>query len=120
MPQRERARHWHGSGIPGNMNTSGLFGPMPVQGRQLSLECAWTGTPVGAFSLECTFDGTTWRTVPGALIEFTMNENELPAGTDGGLVCNWYNVPGQMLRLRYGATSGQGTLIVRGIFAEEE
>jgi hypothetical protein len=83
---------------------------VPLNGRRLSVWTAWTGTPTGVLSLQTSYDGTTWVTVPGASVEFTENSQAQPAGGASQGVYNWSNVPGNMFRLSYAATSGTGTL----------
>lgn len=77
---------------------------------RLRLDVAWTGTPTGTFTLEArTLDGSTWRTVPGASLEFTSQ----PAGSAGVLMPYWYQMQGfDAVRLRYTRTSGTGALSV--------
>ncbi len=110
------ARPLSGSGSASNLPSSGtaVFGPFPVAGRRLSVQAVWTGTPTGTFALQCSFDGqATWTTVPGAAAEFTANSQAQPAGGSGSAVWNWSNVPGNMCRILYTATSGTGTLTIR-------
>lgn len=107
------ARPLSGSGVATNLATTGTFGPFPVQGRRLSVWASWTGTPTGTFTLECSFDGATWSTVPGAAAEFTANSQAQPAGGASTAVWNWSNVPGNMVRLKYTAGGGTGMLTVR-------
>ncbi len=107
------ARALKNSGNAANLAASGVFGPFPVSGRRLSVQAVWTGTPTGTFSLECSFDGATFTTVPGASAEFTANSQAQPAGGAGSAVWNWSNVPGNMAQIRYTATSGTGTLTIR-------
>lgn len=107
--QRPLAR----SAVTDNLGASGVIGSFPVAGRRLSMQAAWTGTPAGTFSLECSFDGATFTTVPGAAAEFTANGNAQPAGGAGSAVWNWSNVPGNMVRLVYTRVGGTGTLTVR-------
>lgn len=104
-----------GSGVASNLPSSGtaVFGPFPVAGRRLSIQATWTGTPTGTFALQCAFDGTNYATVPGAAAEFTANSQAQPAGGAGSAIWNWVNVPGNMARILYTATSGTGTLTVR-------
>lgn len=110
------SRPLRGSGDASNLPSSGTasFGPFNVAGRRLSVWASWTGTPTGTFSLQCSFDGqTTWVTVPGAAAEFTANSQAQPAGSGGSAVWNWSNVPGNLVRILYTATSGTGTLTIR-------
>lgn len=108
--QRPLAR----SALADNLGASGVIGSFPVAGRRLSIQAAWTGTPVGTFALECSFDGgATWTTVPGAAAEFTANGQAQPAGGASSAVWNWSNVPGNMVRLLYTRSSGTGTATVR-------
>ena len=106
------ARPLPGSGVAANLGADALF-PTPVQGRRLSVSASWTGTPTGTFSLETSFDGLVWHTVPGAAAEFTANGQTQPAGAAGSAVWNWYNVPGTMVRIKYARTSGTGTGTLR-------
>lgn len=112
------SRLLRGSGETGNMAVTRAFGPAPVAGARLSIDASWTGTPTGVFSLECTFDGQTWRTVPGADPEFTASPNAQPAGADGASVWNWCHVPGSMIRVRYTVTSGTGTVWLRAVWGD--
>lgn len=112
------SRPLRGSGEPGNMAVTRAFGPAPVAGRRLSIDASWTGTPTGDFSLECAFDGQTWRTVPGAVPEFVTLPNGQPAGAAGACVWNWYHVPGAMIRIRYTVTSGTGTATLRAVWGD--
>ena len=73
------ARTLTGSGVAANLGDHAVFG-FPVAGRRLSVQATWTGTPTGTFSLECSFDGTTYTAVPGAAAEFTANSQAQPAG----------------------------------------
>lgn len=107
------ARKLQGSGTTDNLGATGTFGPLPVQGRRLSVFASWTGTPTGTFSLECSFNGTDWATVPGAATEFTANSQAQPAGGASSAVWNWSNVPGSMARIRYTRSGGTGTLTIR-------
>jgi hypothetical protein len=107
------ARPLANSGVAANLGASGTFGPFPVQGRRLSIQAVWTGTPTGTFALECSFDGATYTVVPGAATEFTSNNQAQPAGSASSAVWNWSNVPGNLARIRYTATSGTGTLTIR-------
>lgn len=107
------ARKLRGSGDTDNLGATTNFGPLPVQGRRLSVFASWTGTPAGTFTLECSFDGATWTTVPGASAEFTANSQTQPAGGASAAVWNWSNVPGNMARIRYTRSSGTGTLTIR-------
>lgn len=101
------------SGATDNLAASQNFGPLPIQGRRLSVFASWTGTPTGTFALECTFDGKSWAAVPGAAVEFTANGQAQPAGGASSAVWNWVNVPGNMARIRYTRTGGTGTLTIR-------
>ncbi len=112
-PNIATARKLLKSGDADNLGTDQSFGPLPVQGRRLSVFASWTGTPAGTFALQCSFDGTTWTTVPGAAAEFTANSQTQPAGGAGSAVWNWSNVPGNMARIRYTRTGGTGTLTIR-------
>ena len=109
------ARAVQGLGVASNLPSSGtaIFGPFPVNGRRLSIQASWTGTPTGTFALQCSFDGATYVTVPGASAEFTANSQAQPAGGASSAIWNWSNVPGSMARLLYTATSGTGTLTAR-------
>lgn len=109
------ARPLSGSGAANNLPSSGTasFGPFPVAGRRLSVQATWTGAPTGTFALQCSFDGSTWTTVPGAAAEFTANSQAQPAGSGASAVWNWSNVPGNSARILYTATSGTGTLTIR-------
>ncbi len=107
------ARNVRGTDTAGNLATTTTFGPLTVQGRRLSIYAAWTGTPTGTFSLECSFNGRDWVTVPGAAVEFTANSQTQPAGSAGSAVWNWSNVPGNIERILYTTTSGTGTLTIR-------
>jgi hypothetical protein len=109
------ARALSGSGVASNLPSSGttVFGPLPVSGRRLSVQATWTGTPTGTFALQCSFDGTNYTTVPGASAEFTANSQAQPAGGGSSAIWNWSNVPGNMARILYTATSGTGTLTIR-------
>lgn len=112
------ARPLPGSGVASNLPSSGTasFGPFPVAGRRLSIQAVWTGTPTGVFALQASFDGQqTWTTIPGAAAEFTANSQAQPAGGASSAVWNWSNVPGNLVRLLYTATSGTGTLTVRAV-----
>lgn len=115
------SRALRGSGVADNMGSGvpALFGPSPVAGKRVSIEARWTGTPTGTFSLECSFDGSLWRSIPGAAPEFTKDGNAQPAGADGVAIWNWTNVPGVMLRVVYTRTSGTGTLTLRAAYGEE-
>ena len=113
-----KARALSGSGTANNLSASTTFGPLAVAGRQLSVGATWTGTPTGTFSLEHTFDGTTWRVVPGASAEFTANGQAQPAGAAGSAVWTWVNLPGQQVRLVYTRTGGTGTLTVHATQVE--
>ncbi len=108
------ARPLANSGTANNLPASGtaVFGPWPVAGRRLSVQASWTGTPTGTFKLQCSFNGGAFVDVPGASAEFTANSQAQPAGGAGSAVWNWVNVPGNMVRLLYTATSGTGTLTV--------
>lgn len=99
-----------GSGTASNLASSTTFGPIPVRGRQLSIIAAWTGTPTGTFDLQCSVDGATWASVPGASAEFTSNSQSQPAGSAGSAIWTWFGVPGGSVRLSYTATGGTGTL----------
>ena len=107
------ARALSGSGVAANLAQTSYFGPFPVGGRRLSVLATWTGTPTGTFSLECSFDGSTYTTVPGAAAEFTSNSQAQPAGGAGSAIWNWSNIPGNMARIKYTATSGTGMLTIR-------
>ncbi len=107
------ARALSGSGVADNLGATRTFGPFPVAGRRLSVQATWTGTPTGTFSLECSFDGTTYTTVPGASAEFTANSQAQPAGGASSAVWNWANVPGNMARIRYTRSGGTGMLVIR-------
>ena len=107
------ARALMNSGTADNLGATQNFGPLPIQGRRLSVGASWTGTPTGTFALEVTFDGKAWTVVPGAAAEFTSNSQTQPAGAAGSAVWNWANVPGNMARIRYTRTSGTGTLTIR-------
>lgn len=112
--QATTARPLNGSGVAGNLGATRVFGPFPVtQGGRLSMQATWTGTPTGTFSLECSYDGANYVTVPGAAAEFTANSQAQPAGGASSAVWNWANVPGTTAQLRYTSTSGTGTLTVR-------
>ncbi len=115
MPGRTiaTARNLLNSGATDNLAATNTFGPLPIQGRRLSVWASWTGTPTGSFSLECTFDGKTWVVVPGAAAEFTANSQAQPAGGASSAVWNWANVPGNMARIRYTRSGGTGTLTIR-------
>ncbi len=104
-----------GSGVASNLPSSGtaVFGPFVVNGRRLSIQATWTGTPTGVFALQSTFDGVNFTTIPGAAAEFTANSQAQPAGGASSAIWNWSNVPGTQVRLLYTATSGTGTLTVR-------
>lgn len=112
------ARKLLNSGVASNLAATGNFGPLPVQGRRLSVYAAWTGTPSGTFALECSFDGTNWTAIPGAAAEFTANGQAQPAGGAGSAVWNWINVPGNMARIRYTRSGGTGTLTIRASSGE--
>ncbi len=87
---------------------------LPVKNRHLSIDASWTGTPTGVFSLQCSFDsGATWRTVPGASVEFTANGNAQPAGSASSAVWNFVNVPGGAWRISYAAGSNTSTATFR-------
>lgn len=105
-----------GSGVAGNLGATSAFGPSPVQGRRFSVQASWTGTPTGTFTLETSFDGKVWLTVPGAAAEFTANGQGQPAGAAGSAVWTWYNVPGSQLRIVYTRTSGTGTATLRASY----
>lgn len=107
------ARPLTGSGATDNLGASTAFGPFPVAGRRLSVQATWTGTPTGTFSLQCSFDGTNWTTVPGAAAEFTANSQAQPAGGASSAIWNWSNVPGNMARIWYARSGGTGTLTIR-------
>ena len=107
------ARPLSGSGIAGNLGATSVYGPFPVNGRRLSIQATWTGTPTGTFALQCSFDGVNFVTIPGAAAEFTANGNAQPAGGAGSATWNWSNVPGTLARLLYTATSGTGQLTAR-------
>lgn len=110
------SRPLSGSGVANNLPSSGTasFGSFPVAGRRLSVQATWTGTPTGTFALQVSFDGQqTWVTVPGAAAEFTANGQAQPAGSGSSAVWNWSNVPGNLARILYTATSGTGTLTIR-------
>lgn len=109
-------RGLRGSGVAGNLGATTVFGPTPAQGRRLSVQTTWTGTPTGVFSLETTFNGTTWHTVPGAAAEFTANGQTQPAGAGGSAIWTWYNIPGSQLRILYTRTSGTGTATLRASY----
>src|ERR1044071_477685 len=112
--QATTARPRNGSGVAGNLGATRVFRPVPPQqGGRLSMQATWTGTPTGPFSLECSYDGANYVTVPGAAAEFTANSQAQPAGGAGSAIWNWANVPGRTAQLRYTATSGTGTLTVR-------
>ncbi len=114
MPPRiATARKLLNSGVTDNLGASNSFGPLPIQGRRLSVWAQWTGTPTGTFALQCTFDGTNWVTVPGAAAEFTANSQAQPAGGASAAIWNWANVPGNMARIAYTRTSGTGTLNIK-------
>ncbi len=112
------ARALQNSAVPNNVSANGIFGPVPVQGRRLSVSAAWTGTPTGTFSLETCFDGVTWFAVPGSAAEFTANGQAQPAGSGSSAVWNWYNIPGTLIRIRYVSTSGAGTATLRAAFGD--
>lgn len=109
------ARPLAGSGVASNLPSSGtaIFPIGPVNGRRLSVQATWTGTPTGVFALQTSFDGANFTTVPGAAAEFTANSQAQPAGGGSSAIWNWSNVPGSSARLLYTATSGTGTLTVR-------
>ena len=107
------ARPLSRSAATDNLGASGVIGSFPIAGRRLSIMASWTGTPSGTFSLECSFDGVTYTTVPGAAVEFTANGQAQPAGGPGSAVWNWSNVPGNMVQLRYTRSGGTGTATVR-------
>lgn len=107
------ARKLLNSGATDNLGATGTFGPLPIQGRRLSVYASWTGTPTGTFALECSFDGQTWAVVPGAAAEFTANSQLQPAGGASSAVWNWSNIPGNMARIKYTRSGGTGTLIIR-------
>jgi hypothetical protein len=111
--QATTARALNGSGVANNLGATRVFGPFPVQGRRLSMQASWTGTPTGTFSLETSFDGASFTPIPGAAAEFTASGNAQPAGAASSATWNWLNVPGTMVQLRYTATGGTGTLTVR-------
>jgi len=111
--QATTARPISGSGVAANLATTRVFGPFPVQGGRLSIQATWTGTPTGVFSLETSFDGVNYSTIPGAAAEFTASGNAQPAGGGSSATWNWSNVPGSMVQLRYTATSGTGMLTAR-------
>jgi hypothetical protein len=113
MPNIATARKLLNSGVADNLGASRAFGPLPVAGRRLSVWASWTGTPTGTFSLQCSFNGTDWVTVPGAAAEFTANSQAQPAGGASSAVWNWANVPGNMARIWYTRSGGTGTLTVR-------
>jgi len=100
------------SGVATNLAQSAVFGPFPIAGRRLSIQATWTGTPTGTFSLECSFNGGPYVTVPGASAEFTANSQAQPAGAGGSAVWNWSNVPGNMAQIRYTRASGTGALTI--------
>lgn len=112
------ARPLTGSGSTDNLGASTSFGPFPVRGRRLSVYAAWTGTPTGTFSLQCSFDGSTWTTVPGASVEFTSNGQAQPAGGASSAVWNWANMPGNLARISYARSGGTGTLTIRATSGE--
>jgi hypothetical protein len=109
-------RQYLGAGMPvgaaGDMSASFNGPAAATQGTNLSLYIGWSGTPVGTFALQCSYDGATWTTVPGASAEFTANSQAQPAGGASASVCNWSNVPGSSWRLAYTRTSGTGTATV--------
>ncbi len=107
------ARGLLNSGATDNLGATGNFGPLPIQGRRLSVFASWTGTPTGTFALECSFNGKDWVVVPGSAAEFTANSQAQPAGGTGSAVWNWINVPGNMARIRYTRSGGTGTLTIR-------
>lgn len=107
-----------GSGATNNLAATTTFGPLIVQGRRLSIQASWTGTPTGTFALQTSFDGANWATVPGAAAEFTANGQTQPAGGAGSAMWSWYNVPGTMLRLLYTATSGTGTATLVAVYGD--
>lgn len=108
-----QARAVPGTGVAANLAATGNFGPIAVKGRRLSIIASWTGTPTGTFSLETSFDNTTWVTVPGAATEFTANGNAQPAGGASSAVWNWINPPGNMVRIRFTQSGGTGMLTAR-------
>lgn len=112
--QATTARAVNGSGVANNLGATRVFGPFPVlRGGRLSMQATWTGTPTGTFSLECSYDGANYVTVPGAAAEFTANGQAQPAGGASSAIWNWDNVPGTTAQVRYTATSGTGTLTLR-------
>lgn len=113
--QATTARAINGSGVAANLGATRVFGPFPVQGRRLSIAASWTGTPTGTFSLETSFDGVNYTTIPGAAAEFTASGNAQPAGGAGAATWTWVNVPGTTVQLRYTATSGTGTFAARAV-----
>lgn len=119
MPLIATQRAIPGSGVAANLGASANFGPIIVQGRRLSIVAAWSGTPSGTFALQTTFDnGTTWTTVPGASVEFTLNGQAQPGGSAGSAVWNWSNVPGTQVRLAWTRSSGTGQLDARASWGE--
>lgn len=103
-------------GAAATVDTPGL----PVRNKRLSIVASWpaTGTPVGVFKLQCSFDaGANWDDVPGAAAEFTANGNLQPAGTAARVVWNFVNMPAGSWRIRYTGTSGTGTATLRFAWA---
>ena len=100
-----------GSGVSGNLDASINFPHVLRRGKNLDIHAVWTGTPTGTFSLETSYDGgTTFKTVPGADVEFTANGNAQPAGAGGSALWNWSNMPGVVFRLVWTSLGGSGTL----------
>lgn len=78
-------------------------------GLNFSVFLKWSGTPTGAFKLQCSNDNcgteaepTDWEDVTGS--------SYLVSGAAGQLVFNYDTAPFRWLRVVYTATSGSGTL----------
>lgn len=97
-------------GAQGDMSAT-FSGPwLPCKGQQLTLALAWSSTPTGTYSLECSYDGgVTAVAVPGAAAEFTANSQAQPAGSASSLVANFTNVPGALWRIKYTRSGSSGT-----------
>lgn len=84
---------------------------VPIQFQDnIGLQLAWTGSPVGTFSVEVSLDQVTWATLPTAF--FSGSTYPVPGTTSSPAWLQLNQCPAAYLRVVYNFTSGSGTLNV--------
>lgn len=71
----------------------------------VGIRLAWTGTPIGTFSVECSVNAVDWDA-----LTFNPALTQPAGGSGSSYLINLNQVPYPYVRLKYVNTSGTGTL----------